>query len=217
MDLINLEFNCPNLTLSINIIIILIIAIILILNLPPVKNWLNQFEFINKNYMEISGADIGVNALNIKFKPNHKDKEIAYNIWIELSTRKLGIPIDKENDVIKEVYDSWYEFYKITRNSIKEFPVSKLTNKNSNKIIDMTIGVLNGELRTHLTKWQAKYRRWYEFELNKNENSEKSPQEIQKNFPEYEELIKDLKKVNEYLINYKNILYEIIFDEKPKT
>lgn len=145
--------------------------------------------------MEVQGADIGIGSTIINFKPNKKDKEIAYKLWIELSTRKLGIPLDFENDVIYEVYNSWYEFFKITRNSLKEFPVSKLNNESSKDIIYISIGVLNGELRTHLTKWQAKFRRWYELERDKDINSDKSPQEIQEEFPEYDELCEDLKRL----------------------
>ena len=54
----------------------------------------------------------------------------------------------------------------------------------------------NEELREHLTKWQARFRKWYK--ENKNESGD--PQEIQKKYPQYEELISDLKKVNYKMI-----------------
>lgn len=166
--------------------------------------------------IKIQGGNLGIGNTIIKFKPNKKDKEIAYQLWVELSTRKLGIPLDMENDVIYEVYNSWYEFFKITRESLKEFPVSKLENDISNEIIDITIGVLNGELRKHLTKWQAKFRHWYDIENDKEENDNLSPQEIQMKFPEYDELVKDLMNVNKCLINYTNLLHDIVFAKKGK-
>ncbi len=128
----------------------------------------------------------------------------------------MGIPLDMDNDVIYEVYNSWYEFFKITRESLKEFPVSKLENEVFTEIIDIAIGVLNGELRKHLTKWQAKFRHWYDIEKDKKENEGLSPQEIQKKFPEYDELVKDLMNVNKCLINYSNILYGIVFSKNGK-
>lgn len=216
MNLIRFEFNYPNFTLNIHFLIIIISIAILIIFFTPVKNIFNRINFFNNHDVEINGADIGIGNNIIRFKPNEKDKEIAYKLWVELSTRKLGIPLNMKNDVIYEVYNSWYEFFKITRISLKEFPVSKLKNDNSNEIINISIDVLNGELRSHLTKWQAKYRRWYELELCKKENKELSPQEIQRKFPEYNELVADLKKVNKWLINYTDLLYEIVFDEKPK-
>ena len=166
--------------------------------------------------MEIQGGDIGIGNNIIRFKPNKKDKEIAYQLWVELSTRKLGIPLDMDNDVIYEVYNSWYEFFRITRESLKEFPVSKLENEVSTEIIDIAIGVLNEDLRKHLTKWQAKFRHWYDTEKNKKENENLSPQEIQKKFPEYDGLVKDLMGVNICLINYTNLLHDIVFDKNGK-
>ena len=65
-----------------------------------------------------------------------KDQEIAYKIWVELSTRKIGIPFEKEYDIIIEIYDSWYEFFKITRDLLKEIPVNKISH--SNELILLT-------------------------------------------------------------------------------
>ena len=39
---------------------------------------------------------------------------------MELSTRKIAIPFDIENDVIDEVYDSWYNFFSTARELLKE-------------------------------------------------------------------------------------------------
>ncbi len=215
MDLVTLGFNCPNLTLNIHSLIIIVIVLILIFFFSPVKNVFRRFNFFNGD-IEVQGGDIGVNNNVIRFKLNKKDKEIAYKLWVELSTRKLGIPLDMDNDVIYEVYNSWYEFFKITRESLKEFPVAKLENSNSTEIIDIAIAVLNGDLRKHLTKWQAKFRHWYEIEIDKEENYDISPQEIQKKFPEYDELVNDLKKGNKCLINYTNLLHDIAFGKNKK-
>lgn len=216
MNLFTLGFNCPNLTLNIHFLIILSIILGLIFFFTPVKNIFRRANFFNVDDVEIQGGDIGIASNIIRFKPNKKDKEIAYQLWVELSTRKLGIQLDMDNDVIYEVYNSWYEFFKITRESLKEFPVSKLENEISTEIIDIAIDVLNGELRKHLTKWQAKFRYWYEIEKDKEENDDLSPQEIQKKFPEYDELVKDLMIVNKYLINYTNLLHDIVFSKKGK-
>lgn len=216
MNLFTLGFNYPDLTVNIHFLIFVGIILVLIFFFTPVKNIFRRANLFTGDDVEIQGGDIGIGNNIIRFKPNKKDKEIAYQLWVELSTRKLGIPLDMDNDVIYEVYNSWYEFFRITRESLKEFPVSKLENEVSTEIIDIAIGVLNEDLRKHLTKWQAKFRHWYDTEKNKKENENLSPQEIQKKFPEYDGLVKDLMGVNICLINYTNLLHDIVFDKNGK-
>src|SRR5690348_15678794 len=54
---------------------------------------------------EIDSAELGFGDHKISFKPNTLDRQIAYSIWVELSTRKIGLNIDPEDDVVAEVYD----------------------------------------------------------------------------------------------------------------
>ena len=157
---------------------------------------------------EIDGAEIGVGDLKMKFKPNDTDRQIAYSIWVELSTRKIGLPIDPENDVISEIYNSWYDFFGVTRDLVKTIPVSKVRHDSTGKIIKLSIKVLNEGLRPHLTKWQARYRRWYEHQIK--DHFDKSPQEIQKEFPEYDALRADLLAVNNRLIKYREKMNELV-------
>ena len=57
-----------------------------------------------------------------------------------------------------------------------------------------------------MTKWQARFRRWYNAELEKEENKSLSPQDIQKKYPEYEKLAEEMIEVNRKLIEYRKIL-----------
>ena len=159
---------------------------------------------IGRRSISVDQANIGIGNSSITLKFNKKDQEIAYKLWVELSTRKIGLPFD-ENDVISEVYDSWYAFFGIARDLLKDLPAERLAY--SGELVDLTQKVLNNGLRPHLTKWQAKYRKWY-FE---NSNKEGSPQDIQKAFPEYEELLSDLKATNQTMINYKTLMHRIAF------
>lgn len=157
---------------------------------------------------EIDGAELGFGDHKISFKPNDTDRQIAYSIWVELSTRKVGLPIEIEDDVISEVYDSWYSFFAVTRELIKDIPVSKVRGDSTGKIIDLSIEVLNEGLRPHLTKWQARFRHWYEAQLEKKEDV--SPQDLQKKFPEYDALCADLLAVNNRLIKYRMKMIELV-------
>lgn len=170
------------------------------------------FAFFKTHTMELDEAEIGIGSQKFKLRPNLLDSQIAYKIWIELSTRKIGIPVDLEKDVVEEIYNSWYEFFRVTRELLKEVPVSKIKRTDTQKIIEFSIDVLNQGIRPHLTEWQARFRKWYARELLSDSNIQLSPQQIQSNFPKYEELSADLIKVNKSLTNYRKALHKIVYE-----
>lgn len=162
------------------------------------------------SYYEINEAEIGIGSQKVKIKPNQSDMQIAFKLYVELSTRKIGLPIDFEHDVIEEIYNSWYEFFKITRELIKEIPVTKVRECQSTKdITRISIDVLNSGLRPTLTKWQARFRRWYEKEIANTNNESLSPQDIQQRFPQFNELKQEMQIVNNNLIEYRKKLKEL--------
>lgn len=180
------------------IVLILIVAALLLMN--------GFVDYANKKSIIINEVNLGIGKSSVKLSYNKKDQEIAYKIWVELSTRKIGLRFDKENDVIKEVYDSWYKFFEIVRELLKDIPGTRIPY--SGDLIELTEKILNTGLRPHLTKWQAKYRKWYDEEL-KNETG--TPQDIQKKYPEYDALVDDLLKTNEKIIEYKKLMKCIAF------
>jgi hypothetical protein len=160
---------------------------------------------------EIDEAEIGVGTGKLTLKPNMTDRQVAYSIWVELSTRKIGLPIDFEHDVIAEIYDSWHSFFTVTRELIKTVPVNKVRHGSTQKIIRLSIEVLNEGLRPHLTKWQARFRRWYEHQLGKTSDDKViDPQEIQQKFPKWSELRADMERVNQHLIKYREKMHELV-------
>ncbi len=169
--------------------------------------WLCFRGRIGLGSFELDSAGIGIGDTNVSFKPNRTDRQIAYAIWVELSTRKVGLAIDPEHDVISEVYDSWYSFFGVTRDLIKEVPAHKLKSKGTRAIVRASVQVLNEGLRPHLTQWQARYRRWYEATLN--DDAVRDPQSVQQEFPKYDELVKDLLEINAKLIEYRRAMYQL--------
>lgn len=163
---------------------------------------------------EIDEATIGIGTQKVKIKPNYEDMQIAYKLWVELSTRKIGLEVDLNNDVINEIYDSWYEFFRLTRELIKEIPVSKIRRDASTKeLVRIAIEVLNEGLRPNLTRWQARFRKWYNTEIQKEENKNLSPQDIQMKYPEYKNLTKEMMDVNQKLIEYRKLLRQLAVEE----
>jgi len=142
---------------------------------------------------------------------------VAYAIWVELSTRKIGLPIDLDHDVISEIYDSWYEFFGVTRDLIKSVPASRIKRKSTQAIIKLSVEVLNEGLRPHLTQWQARFRHWFTRELKRhNQTSDDEvldPQQLQARFPQYEELKVDMENVNRTLIRYRAKMRELVLND----
>ena len=177
------------------------------LDVDKPRNLAKSVNIANKHCIIFDEINLGIGRnSSVKLKYNKKDQEVAYKLWVELSTRKIGLPFDRENDVINEVYDSWYEFFKIARELLKDIPVSRLPY--SNDLIKLTERVLNVGLRPHLTKWQAKYRQWYNKAIRKKNGT---PQKIQKQYPEYSLLIEDLILTNKRMIEYKDLMEKIAF------
>jgi hypothetical protein len=158
----------------------------------------------------VDEASFGIGQNKVTIKPNYDDVQMAYKLWVELCTRKIGLPIDPEHDVIVEVYDSWYEFFGLTREMIKTIPVTKVRKNESTKyIVRISVNVLNNGLRPHLTQWQAKYRKWYNHQIENQENIEKTPQEIQQEYPMFSELIEDMQNVNQKMVGYKQMVLDV--------
>jgi hypothetical protein len=145
---------------------------------------------------------------SVKIRPSHEDVQIAHRAWVELVTRKAALPFDEENDVIVEVYDSWYQLFGRIRDLIKEVPARKLrSSPDTRELVRVMVDALNKGLRPHLTTWQARFRRWYEPQLTDQRGV--PPQTLQRQFPEYEILVKDLKVVNQQIVEYADLLRRI--------
>lgn len=206
MNIIEFEFeNWYTFCLRFNWLVLIIATIIIAIVGFIIKRTSSILSYHSVYVDEVS---LGIGKNNIKIKYDKKDQEIAYKLWVELNTRKIGLQYEEEYDVINEVYNSWYEFFKIARELLKDIPPNRLPH--SSKLITLTTDVLNVGLRPHLTKWQAKFRKWY----SSNDDSKKTPQQIQRDFPGYDDLIADLLETNKHMIEYKKLMFQIAFDKK---
>jgi hypothetical protein len=168
--------------------------------------------------LSVDEVELGIGTGTVKLKPNRDDVQIAYKLWVELNTRKLGLPFDDKNDVITEVYDSWYAFFGITRQLMKEIPIGKVLSERSTRtLVDISIDVLNKAIRPHLTRWQAHFRRWHAVENGRSGNESLTPQQLQKRFPQFNELIADLKETNKRLMSYSNLLRKLVGMDAGKS
>ncbi len=144
----------------------------------------------------------------VKIRPSYEDIQVAHKAWVELVTRKAALPFDKDHDVISEVYNSWYALFQEMRSLTKTIPAEKVrASKDTQELVRLLVDALNKGLRPHLTQWQARFRHWYDDALKKS--VDKSPQEIQRDYPQYQELVDDLIKVNKQLVDYADVIRRI--------
>ncbi len=154
---------------------------------------------------ELNFANMG----KIEIRPNHDDIQIAHRAWVELATRKAGVPFDAKHDVIVELYDSWYHLFGRLRELAKDCPASKMrANDGTRELVYTLTSVLNYGVRPHLTRWQARFRRWYVDALE-SAPAARSPQEVQRDYLEYDELVADLEAVQLGLQAYMALLKKI--------
>jgi hypothetical protein len=94
---------------------------------------------------------------------------------------------------------------------IKSIPVSKIhSSETSKELVLISIHILNKELHPHLTRWQARYRRWWNSAIEDPANKNMSSQELQRKYPEYQELMTEMKAVNVKLVLYTDHLHKLI-------
>jgi len=154
-------------------------------------------------------ADVQLGGIGkVKIRPSYEDIQVAHKAWVELVTRKAALPFDKDHDVISEVYNSWYALFQEMRSLTKTIPAERVRqSKDTQELVRLLVSALNDGLRPHLTKWQARFRHWYNEALKTD--VQKGPQEVQREFPQYQELVDDLVNVNKQLVDYADVIRRI--------
>jgi len=148
-------------------------------------------EYIDEILSSIKSSNESIEMVKAEIR------EFGKRIYIELSMRKAGIPIDAEKDVIEEVYNSWYQLFCLIREELKTLPPDCFKElDNPDPIVSLTTKILNEILRPHLTEHQAKFKNWLMNEKKVNKKAQLSPQVLQKDYPLYETLTKSIKATN---------------------
>ena len=93
MDIINIELeNWYSLSIKLNYFAIILLFVILFGVSIIVKKIL---PLLHKNSMYIDEVELGIGTNSkVKIKFSREDREIAYKLWVEMSTRKI-IPFTK--------------------------------------------------------------------------------------------------------------------------
>lgn len=205
-QLLTLHWKGWNSELSVSLVLVLGIAVAILLYALTLGS--SRLRLLRQSDVELNIKLGGVGS--VKIKPNHQVRQLAHKAWIELVTRKAGVEVDRDNDVISDVYNSWYELFKEVRLLARDIPAHKLRDPDTQRLVEVLIKTLNDGLRPHLTRWQAKYRRWYESAVASDKKSVLTPQDIQKKYHEYDDLVKDMLNVNRLLVQYAQELKKLL-------
>ena len=215
-QIIDFKFNNDAWTLSLTLNVWVLLSCVLLFFL--VRYLIKQFITSNKVHNEVIPVKLKYTfagtVVEYSINRNFQNIEIAHRMYVELITRKAAIPID-DNDVIVEVYNSWYTLFQTTREELKKLSGEMLLdNQVSKDLIKLLSDILNNGLRPHLTEHQAKFRKWYNNAIILEENKTKTPQTIQSEYEDYQKLFESMKAVNDLLIEYAERLEEIVNGKK---
>ncbi len=197
------DFSKPAITISTSWWLFLAFVVLLIVLYVLNKKFRKPAHKITKSKFIIKTV---VFSYESEIERNYQNLFIANRIYIELVTRKAALDIDVEHDLIIEIYDSWYKLFGIIRDEIKSIPGHNLVDGKSNELIQLTTKILNDGIRPHLTTYQAKFRKWYNSAIQDDDNKQKSPQDIQKLYSNYDSLIDSMKDVNQVLKEFSSQL-----------
>lgn len=208
MDLSLLDWHASGFEIRIGLFWILLILLIVLMGVVLNLRWPGLRRIIRG--WQFKSVKLSFKGPEIEICPDHEIRRIAYQAWVEIQTRKAGLIYDKEHDVIVEVYDSWYQLFGVLRALSKSIPVECYSeDHDARKLVGVLLESLNDGLRPHLTRWQARFRRWYSSEVDKEGISGRSPQEIQRDFPQYSELVADLCSANKKFVEFTNSLQRL--------
>ena len=147
-----------------------------------------------------------------RIERNRETARLAQEAYVELITRKAAIEFEEDNDVLTEIYDSWYALFGEVRRLARQLDADDIAgNADLQQLHDLLVAVLNEGLRPHLTRWHARFQRWYIAEADAHPAA--SPQEIQRAYPDYDELLVSLRGANQLLIGLAGELKKLAHGE----
>lgn len=195
-DLVHVRVDEPfslSVTLGWPILALTVLAVVLPFT-PPVRRRINRWR--------ADEMDVAFGGIKVHVKRTNEVIRIAHAAWTEVVTRKAAIPYEPAHDLIVEIYDSWYALFTELRALTRSIPAEQLRrSQDARALVNLLEAVLNQGLRPHLTKYQARFRRWFDHHTTEYD-TEREVQEIQRAFPEYDDLVEDMSQVNAKMVAF---------------
>ncbi len=189
-QLVDLTFTEGHLAVSVGPVVWIALGVLVLV----LAAWRRPWSATSRSW-RVTKVSVAILSTTWEIERNRLTAKLAHEAYIELVTRKAAMKFDERHDVIAEIYNSWYELFGEIRRLARQLDPDEMgRNKDLQQLHDLLITVLNRGLRPHLTRWQASFRRWYDAESERRPTE--SPQEIQRRFPEYDELVGSLRDAN---------------------
>ena len=122
-----------------------------------------------------------------------EDRQCAWELYTEIATRVavVGKRLDKtgkdfNGELFSESLDSLYNFFRECRGIMRRFPVGRIKDPRQIHLGVLINRILARVLRPFLEKWSGRYRSWWA-----TASKDGSPYEVQKQFPDCEQFIKE--------------------------
>ena len=151
---------------------------------------------------------------SVTYETSSDDRMIAWKMYVQLKTRKAALPFDEAHDVVADVYSSLYELFPVARELLSGMRLDDIARPKG--VAEVILRTLNYGLRPHLTHWNACYRWWWEKQIEARIHDGKTPQQIQQEYPQYKELVNDLKQTNTELLRFSDELLAIVRADRPQ-
>jgi hypothetical protein len=146
-------------------------------------------------------------------------RQIALAALAQLETYQIARGFDSEADNLTKVYAAAYRMFQDMRRLMGELPADEFARGSlTESVFDIFKQILNGSLRPHLTKWPERYEEWRKRFAKTKAGKKLSPQQLQKRFPQWQSLERDLKQVSKHLQTDARKLKSLILTKrKPKN
>ena len=90
----------------------------------------------------------------IDLEPDEVQEKAAWTLYVELMTRIAVQPLDEEEGLLREVLNSLYKLFDLTRTILRD--AGPGVAKGPNSLGPVAIGVLNKGLRPFIAKWHPR-------------------------------------------------------------
>lgn len=153
------------------------------------------------------GLPFGMGKLSGKWVPEELEREAAWEVLVELTTRISLVPIDDEHGSLREMLSSLRDLFPLIRDILKRYGPGLAAVSVEGSLVSfahLTVGLLNGSLRPLLAKWHVALR-----EHEESKPCDVGPMDWESRWSRAPELRGDLAMVQASLRTYATILARV--------
>jgi len=143
--------------------------------------------------------DFGIFKLDTKWTPDPRQREAAWALWVELSTRVATQPVDLDEGMLREALESLHQLFDATRDVLRKCGPDAGASEGTVGFV--ALQVLNGAVRPFLSRWHPKLGAWEE-----TRPKDKSARDHERAWNEEAKCRGELEKLRQGLVTYAETL-----------